>query len=203
MGVIIPVGEAQATFILNVAGYAKDMTWTLGILGIDGGGPLTPGEMADIIYGAVTEDAGTSPNLYEPTLMYTGWRFSGVSVSLMTETGPLIGQNLTPVVGTATGSTVPVNCAILGTKNTALGGRKYRGRCYLPPCYPGETDIGPTGDIGSIVLGIHQTGMDYALDAMTTLGCTPVLHHSDGTPGTPITGITLESKIATQRRRMR
>jgi len=116
--------------------------------------------------------------------------------------------SITPSLGTgAGGSPLPNNCAILAKKSTALGGRRNRGRMYIPCPYEASTD-------GAGVLSPAEvTAWNASLAAIMPggtihtafgfLGDAVVLHETgDQTPAT-VTDLGCAPKIATQRRRMR
>ena len=109
-----------------------------------------------------------------------------------------------PVVGTSPNASASPNVAYLVRKNTGFGGRTGRGRMYFPGA--GEPNV----DAGGNVLAAHVTAWNSALEAMRTalvaLGLVPTLLHGAGSPVTspmPITSFSTDSKVATQRRRLR
>lgn len=201
MGVIVPEDDATVTMIYTCGGRPKEITWGFGLFGQVT--PIDGQEAADAIYAAATDDPSTGLEICAATNMVATWHFIGVSVSVMTSTGPLVFQHLETVDGTMSGEACPVNCAILFKKNTALGGRKNRGRCYLPPSNVVEGDIDAIGGIGGDALVDLQAQMNNFLTAVGEADLFPCLHHSDGSTGTLISSITIEGTIATQRRRMR
>lgn len=107
----------------------------------------------------------------------------------------------------------PANTAYLVTKTTALGGRRGRGRMYLPGV--DETEVGGDG----VVTPAKLTGLDTAIQAwfarviaLPWLGSLQLLHEpsAPGTenpspepPPTAIITLTVQQKVATQRRRLR
>lgn len=106
--------------------------------------------------------------------------------------------------GTAGIGAYGANCAWLVHKTTAFGGRAGRGRMYIPGLR--ETIIEGDGDID----GAARTNMDSDMTAfMTALDALPapmVVLHSEGSPltvPTPVTELVVDSRMATQRRRLR
>lgn len=99
------------------------------------------------------------------------------------------------------------NTAVLVRKQGDLGGRRNRGRMYIPGLAL-RTLVSPAGVIDSAFLADLQTNLtDFLdnLDSLTEPGpMTLVTLHSSGTP-TPasITTLTAQPKLATQRRRLR
>jgi hypothetical protein len=200
MGIIVPEGEYSATFVFNVEGITKDFTWSLGVTSAV---PISPSTMANVLGNMWGVDPGTGSMPFQADRMCNGYSFKGVSVMLMTDTGPLVGEYFDPVEGTGGPSPLPPQCAVLLNKSTALGGRKYRGRAYIPPLFPAESGVDAAGVLDSGHRGTMQDSYDTAMAGMDTAEFVPVLHHSDGTAGTPITALTVGSVIATQRRRLR
>lgn len=203
VGVIVPVGEYTATFVFSCNGTIKTPTWSLGFRYIGGATPPLPEQAAETIREIWSDTTPPYGGPFKPALMATQWTFEGVSVALQDDDGPIVGQAFTPTAGTLSGAPMPINCAILLNKSTARGGRKYRGRAYVPPVYPLEGDVGPVGEIAPSLLANLNPVYNNAYNAMDDVDLEPVLHHSDGAIGTRITSMTVGSIIATQRRRLR
>lgn len=117
----------------------------------------------------------------------------------------------TPVPGGLAVATLPMNCAALVRKGTALAGRRGNGRMYLPGIPEGEVDSG-----GLLTTG-HRAVIQGAVTTFlaTTAAADVPLHllHSPSGPevdppsavpaATPITSLTVLARIATQRKRLR
>lgn len=115
--------------------------------------------------------------------------------------------SVTPAIGTAVGTLLPNNCAVLAKKSTDSGGRRNRGRMYIPS--PIESEVDAPGimtpaaitnwntELAKIMPGgsIH-TAFGILFDAV-------VLHDSGSQTPTVVTDLACQPKIATQRRRMR
>jgi hypothetical protein len=99
------------------------------------------------------------------------------------------------------------NTAVLIKKVTAAGGRRNRGRMYVPG-FGLRTLITPAGLIDPSYLADLQTNMDSLLATLnagtgfnaTNLG---VLHSEPPSAPAVITQLKCEAKVATQRRRLR
>ena len=99
------------------------------------------------------------------------------------------------------------NSAVLVKKGTASGGRRNRGRLYVPGLAI-RSLITPGGTIDSAFLADFQTNLDTFLDTVndgtlfnpTNLG---VLHSEPPSAPAVITSLTADAKLATQRRRLR
>ena len=87
---------------------------------------------------------------------------------------------------------------------TEVGGRKGRGRAYLCGClYNGI--LGGAGIIDAGALSDRQDAIDdfhSSVEAVDGVGQL-VLLHSDGTTPNVLTAVTVQAKVATQRRRLR
>jgi hypothetical protein len=133
------------------------------------------------------------------------WTFQGVTVALGTSTGDQIGQHLGVKVGNVSDACPPSNCAVLISKNTALGGRRYRGRLFFPPVKLNEGAVDQSGNMSGGSVTDYQTTWDGFVGNLGVSQLEPVLFHQGASPPvpTPITSFTVQSVIATQRRRMR
>lgn len=117
-----------------------------------------------------------------------------------TETGPTF-EFSQQIEGGDSGEPEPPNVAYLVSKKTALGGRKNRGRMYLPGC---ETvQIGPNGNLVSLFRIALENALIVHLDFLATNDSPMVILHSDETAPTPVTTLTVDNFCATQRRRLR
>lgn len=115
--------------------------------------------------------------------------------------------------GTGSGNTVPQNCALLVRKKTELAGQSNTGRMYVPPTIIDDTGVDDAGFIHPAVIidvqdQLNQFWQNLRDEAPAagevTAGLKPVLFHSkaDRIP-TPIISFTLDSRLATQRQRLR
>lgn len=123
---------------------------------------------------------------------------------------PLIGEAALAQTGTASGSTLPQNCAYIFRKATSFGGRRGRGRMFLP--WALANDITATGVISTTAVSNYNSLGATLLSNLNsgTAGTkiSPmVILHNDGGPSTPgpsvVTSLTLDPVIGTQRRRLR
>lgn len=195
----IPVGYYEATLIWQRSGSVRPSTVGLG-LEDDVPGNRSPVTVADAVYAAATNLASIAPGV----VMSTSYSFLGVSVSRMTEEGPLVGEKLTTIIGTGTETVMPPNCAVLVNKVTGLGGRRNRGRFFVPPYYPPEGSVDSNGVLNpTAVTTVRDRWVDF-LTRLGTAGLVPVMFHNTAPfLPTPIVGIAVNPLIATQRRRLR
>jgi len=111
--------------------------------------------------------------------------------------------------GASTAQKLPQNCALLVRKNTTLGGRRNRGRFFVPGMLT-EGGVNNVGVITTSDRGAYQGGFDAFLAYLNTQ--TPILpmfilHNSQGISEPPdptaVNSLTVDVTIATQRRRLR
>lgn len=137
------------------------------------------------------------------------------------EDGPSASATGTIAGGVAIADALAPNSAFLVTKNTARGGRRGKGRLFLPGV--SETVVDGNGDIAPATATNLQAELTEWLGNLNTAGIPMVLLHGpptswvlvDGQPRRrPIGGnwddvpntvqsLALQTRIATQRRRLR
>jgi len=196
MGLVIPDGFGLASWHTKTALDAEEMVWTVGL---------------DL------SSANDIPNL--PTLLSGVWEdhlqaLSSTIVTLVrtvlkvgpSATGPTY-EDAPNTAGTDGGALLPPNCAVLVRKLTAHGGRKGRGRAYLPGISDISGSLDSSGTFSTAeatVIDTAMAGLDADLVADTTFGpVQTVLLHSDSTTPYFISSWVTSNKIATQRRRLR
>lgn len=195
----IPAGFIEATFIFRCSGIDRDMTWSHGFDSLDF--PTTDaGALATLIY---NEYVGTG-NPITAANMIDSYTFKGVHVVKQMEEGPMSGGHFADVTGTATTDALPPNCTALFTKTTASGGRRNRGRFFLPIYTPGEASVDAAGVIEPTLVTTLNTLYASFKTGLFAAGFTAMLFHQTApfTP-TPVTQWSCQSRIATQRRRLR
>jgi hypothetical protein len=111
--------------------------------------------------------------------------------------------------GNIAGAPLPNNCAVLVKKQTQLGGRRGRGRMFIPGITAaqvtgsGVIDVGTLTSWQSMVTELFLGSPDNAPANVVE----PVLFHrlptTSDLPPTPIVGLAVDGRIATQRRRLR
>lgn len=198
MGVIVPEGFNNATFVFNCLGLTDEIVTTLGFAD-DIISPHTPNSMASVIRNAFIG----SNRPFQAANMTTEYTFQGVRITRTVGGLPVLGEDMTPTVGTQSLDSIPANCAVLIKKNTAAGGRRNRGRMYLPAVALQGSDVLPSGFLASGEAAARQTQFDGAITALAAFSILPVLFHSDGGTPTAISSFSVEAQLGTQRRRMR
>lgn len=120
-----------------------------------------------------------------------------------------VDEHLESVVGGAAGSTLPSNCAVLVKKTTNKVGKQHRGRWYLPGVHP-ASDVTEAGVLATVKVTALQAKMTALLGTLTSAGVDMYILHTEletepGTAPAPtqVTGLSVSTLIATQRRRMR
>jgi hypothetical protein len=137
---------------------------------------------------------------------------TAVRVSAGTASGEdLVYELPTTNVGGFASTSLPPNCAVLVHKVTARGGRRGRGRMFLPWA-ASETAVDEAGKIGSADVTVIQGRMNTFLTALTTNSVAMVLLHRDSgpevspptAPGDPdsVLSLRVDPLISTQRRRL-
>ena len=196
MGVVIPVGYAQMNMRWSVAGDAEFMYCTLGVQ--DRTGVRSPATVAAAL--GTAWDASTFTTAAN---MLAGYSAGTLISTVMTDTGPLTFETGTAVAGTGAAGTLPNNCAVLARKITAAGGRRNRGRIFLPPGYLNESAINQVGTIDPAGVTTYQALLTSLGNELNTQDFDEVLFHSNGGTPTQILSFLVQPKLATQRTRMR
>lgn len=148
--------------------------------------------------------------------IYTEWRDLGRALGLPTNTvftgvdvhvgtadpeAPLVYNYTGSDTGTGSSATDPPSSCVLVTKQTALGGRKGRGRMFLPASPSAESF--DNGRLNSTYQALVYGEVSGSMaNIATMLGGEPFLLHSAVTPSpTAITGWSVSARLAVQRRR--
>lgn len=168
-------------------------------LGVQGDIGWDPGDVAEILY---TEYEDAFIPAAESFLL--GWTFQGVSVTKGPDATPVIGERLVPKSGSSSAKGHTCNSALLVRKNTAGGGRKNRGRMFVVPFDLEEEIVDIAGQILPAEVANYQIQWNAFQLGIETAGVFPWLLHSDSADApTPITSFSVQTLLATQRRRMR
>lgn len=196
MGINVPVGFGLCSIVWQAIGAPRESVTTFGY----DPGALDPQAHADVFYD-LFNNAG-APGV--ATIISDNWQWVGMRCSEQDDPGPLFGEHIEPISGLLTGGAVPSNCAVLIAKQTGLGGRRNKGRMYIPPVWPNESAVSARGVLTTTDAGTLATRWNQFRTACATAGLPWVLLHSEVpfTP-TPITALTVSTQMATQRRRMR
>lgn len=123
-----------------------------------------------------------------------------------------LGADSTLVTGGRAGTSIPPNTAVLCIKRTARGGRRGKGRMYLPWVLASNT-LNENGAIPSTNVTTLQTAVTAFLNNLTSASVPMYVLHGKGKPtssdptgtgGAPnlVSTITVDPLISTQRRRL-
>lgn len=187
---IIPAGYAQVTFLHGGIALPFGAACTLGL---DYAPALAVEDAAGI--------AAAQWNTFIRPLMVADVTFEGVLMKY----GPNV-DGPTAVVSVANPGGVSQdqlspNTSVLIHKQTASGGRKNRGRMFVPGI--GETSVDGSGAIAAGVRTTWEGAMEDLYDGLVAGGLQPVVLHGDATTPTVITSLAVDGRTATQRRRLR
>lgn len=193
MAIVNPTGYLIAAFQFTVSGDAEDVLTTCG---------FSVEDLSEDATDAATMLAAAFNAVFTPTEINTGWAFKGVRVAMGHDGGPgPIAEVVATTTGSRAGGSLPQNCAGLLRKASAVGGRANRGRMYLPPCFFREGDVDNVGVIAEPFRSDVSNGWSSVLFTFH-----PVILHDETSPTTlptEMTSVSLDSVIATQRRRLR
>lgn len=195
---IVPPGFASVRVIFGLDGKPDPMMVTFGVRLT--AGVSDPEDVADEIHLDWVA-------AFAPAELDANYAVVGVSVTLGQDGGPgPTGDNTTRSGGARAGSAPPPNCCVLVRKRTALGGRRNRGRMYLPAGYLLEGDVDENGGIAAGALTTLQASTDafrVAVLGGTNYDAMVILHSAAPTTPTVITSTPVDNTIATQRQRLR
>lgn len=205
----IPNGFAHCVFGFTMIETGERMAVTIGC-------PVGAYALPDGLANALVTLWSNPGRPFAAASMQNSYTFTGVRVTIGQTGDDLIGEAQASVTGTITSGAMPPQCAVLVTKKSAYGGRRNRGRMYVPPFWMPESNVSAGGVIPGSALPSLQGYMDSVHAAMAANDITPViLHHYPENTGpfgggefvapapTPITAFVVQPKLATQRRRIR
>jgi hypothetical protein len=203
MGVFIPIGFSQAVIPISLTGDTERMVVTVGFEDV---ADQLPNAQAQVI-----QDALFSASILSASSFGVQHTIGPVEVTHMTSLGPQFGIATGSRTGTLTDfQTLVQNTCVLVQKRTLRGGRKGRGRMYWPVFFPNEASVDHSGTIVGTAVTAWQTAMTNWLSGCDSNGCPLVLLHStqeNGDPPTeapdPITSLSVQARVATQRGRLR
>jgi hypothetical protein len=193
----IPNTFAQGTFVFKCAGITDPMVTTIGMF-------PPPSDSANDIADALATAWTASGAPFQGLQFATGYTLEKVDVTRGTPTGPVIGTKSVGLAGGGGPAGVSANNAVICRKQTGRGGRKGRGRMYLPGGFLQETDVDLAGIITSSVVTSMNGKLATALSNMRTADLTPMLLHTlDTDAPDEITSMSVVPLVGTQRRRIR
>lgn len=200
MGVFIPSGYGQATFGFRTGQNAtKTSAFTLGY-------KLPAAGATALSHALAIRSAWSSASgrLWWPASYSSQTTFLGVRVTESISGGLITADGAFAVIGTGAQDQMPPNVALLVKKVTQFGGRHNQGRMYLPPAWLSETVVTSAGNLaGGDVITINGM-LEASRAAQVAAGFDLYLLHSTAGPiPVPIDSLSIDSRVATQRRRLR
>lgn len=208
MGVKIPLGFGQWTLPIRLAGDLEEMVITCGF--VDGDPTDLPNDVAN----SITNDLLARPT-FAASSISTNYTLGPGRVVVHRVLGTFEGVGSVTRVGTGSIATPPHNCAILVRKNSARGGRRGKGRMYLPPIGLSEGNVTAVGVITQSIVDSISLDFETWRANLSALNLQAVLLHSDkvdpdtgeiielAPPPDPVLSFVCQQVIATQRTRMR
>lgn len=195
---IIPPGFAAVALEMRLAGFSRSAFITYGV---ENEAALTdPVAIAQAQLTALSSGGGFLTQLDNSVTM------ASATIRLGQDGGePLVGVATGVLTGALTSNSPSANVALLVHKRTAVGGRRNRGRFFIP-WYVSEGDVGEDGVIVGTGVTAKQNAMNSWRIALGAAAFPMVVLHSVGNtaPGvpTPVSALQVDPLIATQRRRL-
>ncbi len=194
---IIPSGFVHVAHHLRYVSDPEDMIVTYAVSRPEGSiGDLTA--LANALHGAFQTAWGGQLN--------SGYTHPRVTVRLGIDGAPDIVAESNTAIGNFTGSSavLPSNCALMVKKITGQGGRRNKGRMYIPGYAEGVVD-GNGFLNGADVTSLRTVVQNWrtAIAGLADVGEVVLLHSLVGQAPTVVTNFDIDPRIATMRRRMR
>ncbi len=189
---IIPVYFAQCNLKFSGAAVPTGAEVTFGLGGTGASG--FPTDIAQTVLTALL-DSTVLTNLDSNVLL------EEIAIKKGPNVDGAFGAISTNNSGSVTGTGQSPNTAFLITKNTSTGGRKGRGRFYWPGV--ASNQITESGIINGSTHTAIQSDFSSFLGKLTAADVPMVLLHTDLTAPNVVTSLTLQARVATQRRRLR
>jgi hypothetical protein len=186
MVLFIPEGFYEAACHHVTAGSLREAVCTFGVFydGTD-----LAGDAEDVI---TSWGAHVVANL--------GDRVTFTKFTLRSAEGTVLDRDVS-IAATVSQELVAPNTAYLVRKATALAGRKHRGRMYLPGVT--EPSIDSVGQLTSSKVTELQGALNSFVSEAGVANFTLAILHNDTTAPTVVTALTIQPRVATQRRRLR
>ncbi len=192
----IPVGALEVWFQYQLAGDAEAMYTHLAY------------ELSGVPSQAAVDAGFTAWQLAFRSHASSGMNLAGGHVLIGDSGGSIrFDSSITGIVGTGTGTLVPQNTAYIIRKTTASGGRRNRGRMYVPGVLEGV--VSEAGVLaGATITALNASAATLkpggaVHTAFGFLGDPVILHDSGSQTPTPITDLGAQLLVGTQRRRLR
>jgi len=193
-----PAGFAQASVQLDAGFLQRNAFVTWGVqLGLNGITPQGADQVIDAFVAGIGQHMDSQVTIGPLTLRGGDKNNPLLAVSTADHTVP---------GGQGSIISLPPNVAVLVNKRTNIGGRRGRGRMFLP-FYVSTTDVDQGGTILTNRLDVITAAVTVFHDELANVGMPMVLLHSPGVSTikdpTPVTSLDVDTRVSTQRRRLR
>jgi len=192
----IPEGHALLKFRFGLTGDTEEMIVTLGV-------QTTAASNADRVAAANSAMDSWGDNILP--LQANVYQLRGVDAVFGTAGGDIpISSTDAARTGGDPDAPVPQNTAVLVQKLSGLGGRRNRGRFYVPGI--SVLDIGNTGIINGTPLAAWGTAVNnflLGIESGSFMDSAVIFHSSAPLTPTVVTDLNVDPVVATQRRRLR
>lgn len=196
MPIVIPIDFAEVVIPLTHSAVVHVASVTFGVSTV-GGAPFSSALADDIL---TSFSAAFSPVIDDDVLI------GPVRATVGQDGAPLVVEGTIDTTGARSVLALPPNCCVLIKKRGSLGGKRGRGRFFLPwAVAAGETN--EAGTITStVVTAVQAAATTFLADLAGSVGAPMVVLHSTGISTVPepapVTTLTVDSLISTQRRRL-
>lgn len=203
---VIPEGYGLATMKWAVLNRTNPISTTIGFT--KGSDSVVLGDLCNQIFLNLSHTGGPCAANH----MLSVFTFLGVSC-IYNNAGSFIGaeSDEAPIIGTETGDDpLMIGNSLIVQKKTGFIGRQYRGRMYFPYMAGVEATVDYLGNLSPTAVSF--IGASFVVFAEQVSDSADVwipnlLHHvpkaGEVPSPTPITSFVMESKVGTQRRRLR
>lgn len=187
-------GTVQVEYLMAHASINAPWMWTIGVVADE---IHTAQDIADDANAAWQSNWAT--NTFDNDATYLGTRVRGVLGGVLVAADHPVSS-----AGTSSATRPLPSAAIVVRKNTGHAGRKHQGRFFLPSAFFTAAAVSEVGVMDPTELASIQTRLSawYTdLQAKASVITTAVLH-KDESIADPITSLTAEAPLGTQRRRL-
>jgi hypothetical protein len=192
----IPVGHALLKFRFVLVGDAEEMITTLGV-------ETTAASTSERIAAANSAMDSWGDNMLP--IQSNTYTLVGVDAVFGTATGDVPITSTDPArVGAVGGAVTPPNTAMLVKKVSGQGGRRNRGRMYVPGI--SQLTIDHVGGIAPATLATYDTAVNNLLlgiESGSFMDRLVIFHSIAPLTPTIVEDLQVDPRIATQRRRLR
>jgi len=189
---LVPNGYANVLIPAQHVSSARSAAITFGVQNL--GSFASPSAIAGAVWAA-----------FEPTLLValdSNVSWGPIVVTANFGGDPITGVGTDFASGGSAIDSIPGNGALLVQKLSLLGGRKNRGRYFIPWALQ-ESDVDEVGVISLGTVSDHQDIQDDFLTALTTEDVPMVILHSGAGAPAGVAQLSVQGKIGTQRKRLR